>query len=172
MAESLHRTDWGRRWYPSLLDAGMRWRYAITAIERVAPRLGPARLFTVHYEDLVADPARWAREICAFLQLPFDERILRFHETARQEVPEGSKAWHQSTLTPISSSRIGLWKQRYSAEEIGLIEIACKPEMRRWGYEPEGRSLTPANLGRLLSWQIRYLRGKIAWTYWNKPRPA
>jgi hypothetical protein len=170
VAESLHRTDWGRRWYPSLLDAGLRWRFAVTAIEQAAPRLSPERLLTVRYEELVAAPHRWTREICEFLQLPFDERMLNFHETAPQEVPEGSKAWHQSTLKPISSSRIGLWRQRYSPEEVGLIEIACKREMRRWGYEPEGRSLTPANLGRLMSWQMRYLRGKIAWTYWNKPR--
>ncbi len=172
VAESLHRTEWGRKWYPSLLDAGMRWRYAIMAIERAAPRLGPERLLAVRYEDLVADPERWARDICSFLHLDFDERMLRFHETATREVPEGSKAWHQSTLEPISGSRIGRWKQRYSPEEIGLIEIACKPEMRRWGYEPEGRSLTPANLGRLASWQLSYLRGRIAWTYWNKPRSA
>lgn len=172
VAESLHRTDWGRRWYPSLLDAGMRWRYAITAIERVTPQLGPERLLALRYEDLVVDPARWAREICEFLQLPFDERMLRFHETATEEVPEGSKSWHQSTLQPISSSRIGRWRQCYSPEEIGLIEIACKGEMRRWGYEPQGRSLTPANLGRLITWEMSYLRGRIAWTYWNKPRSA
>lgn len=172
VAESLHRTEWGRRWYPSLLDAGMRWRYAITAIERATPRLGPERILAVRYEDLVADPALWTRQICDFLHLPFDERMLRFHETAPQQVPEGSKAWHQSTLQPISNSRIGLWKQRYRPEEVGLIEIACKREMRRWGYQPEGRSLTPANLGRLAGWQMSYLRGRIAWTYWNKPRSA
>lgn len=170
VAESIHRTEWGKRWYPSLLDAGMRWRFAVAGIERAIERLGPDRILVVRYEDLVGDPPRCLQEVCRFLDLPFDEGVLWFHERAAREIPAGSQSWHQSALQPISKGRIGLWKNRYSPEEIGLIELACKPTMRRWGYEPKGRSWTPANLAHFASWQIRNLCGRIAWTYWAKPR--
>jgi tetratricopeptide (TPR) repeat protein len=43
----------------------------------------PIRIIDVPYESLVAEPAAWSRRIVAELGLPWDDRCLAFHKTAR-----------------------------------------------------------------------------------------
>jgi Sulfotransferase family len=166
---SLHSTPWGQRFYPTLADGGLRWRYAMEGIELARRELGPDRLLEVRYEELVQDPEAWARRICGFLGLEFDSGLLRFHETAGRELPQGTEAWHSRVKEPINGSRVGLWRGRYSPEEVGLIEMACGPQLEAWGYRRHGLSVTAGNVGRLLRWRFQNLRGKIPWTAVAKP---
>ncbi len=53
-------------------------------LERYVPAIAtflrerPALIFHVRYEDLVAEPERWMREICAFLGLPFEPKMIEY----------------------------------------------------------------------------------------------
>lgn len=170
LVASIHRTSWGQRHYPTLVDGGMRWRYGADAIEQVAPELGAERLLALRYEDLVSAPEERVRELCDFLELEFDDAMLRFHEQAEQHVPPGAREWHQSLYQPLSRSRVGGWRKTYSRQEAGLIELTCRRQMLRWGYRPEGRSFTPGNLVRLAAWHLRRLRGRVHWTWLLRPR--
>ena len=42
--------------------------------------MGEARYREVRYEDLVEDPAGELTRLCAFLDLPYDAAMLRYHE--------------------------------------------------------------------------------------------
>jgi len=171
VAFSIHQTSWGRKQYPTLADAGMRWRYGMTGVEQVESELGPQRLLMLRYEDLVDEPERRVREICDFLEIIFDAAMLHFHEQASDYVPPGAREWHQSLSQPISRSRIGRWRPSYSPEETGLIELTCRRQMRRWGYRREGRSLTVRNLVRIAAWHLeRRRKGRAHWTWLLTPR--
>lgn len=159
---SLHGVDWGRRTYPTLADGGLRWRYAMEGIERAMPLLGD-RLKTVRYEELVADPEAGARSLCEFLGVSFAPEMMRFHETAERAMPSGVDGWHSRVKQPINSSRVGLWRERYTPEEAGMIELAAGPSMSSWGYTPEGRAKTPGNLARMARWKMRSAFGKVPW---------
>ena len=168
VATSLHAIAWGRQTYPTLADAGLRWRYAMDGIERARPLLGE-RLKAIRYEELVADPEAGARALCEFLGLRFAPGMLRFHETASHVMPEGVEAWHPRVSQPIDASRVGLWRRQYTPEDVGMIELAAGPSMASWGYPPEGRSLTPRNLTSLARWTVRNLLGKVRWTTYARP---
>jgi hypothetical protein len=160
---SLHDVGWGRGTYPTLADGGLRWRYAMDAIERSRPLLGD-RLKTVRYEELVVEPERGARDLCEFLGVGFQPEMLSFHETAERAMPPGVDAWHSRVKQPINASRVGLWRQRYSPEDAGMIELAAGPStMAAWGYAPEGRARTPRNFGRLAQWHLRSAFGRVPW---------
>jgi Sulfotransferase family len=43
----------------------------------------------IYYEDLVRDPATTMHELCAFLQIPFDSRMIRLEGADRSAIQEG-----------------------------------------------------------------------------------
>lgn len=166
---SLQDVVWGRKTYPTLTDGGLRWRYAMEGIERSRPLLRE-RLMVLAYEKLVADPERGARELCDFLGVSFAPEMLRFHETAESTMPPGVDAWHARVKQPIDASRVGRWRQRFTPEDVGMIELAAGPSlMSAWGYAPEGRSKTPKNFARLVQWQVRNLFGRVPWIAVARP---
>jgi hypothetical protein len=168
VAQSLQAISWGREVYPTLTDAGLRWRYAMEGIERARPLLGE-RLKAIRYEELVADPEGNARALCEFLGLRFSPEMLRFHESAGHVMPPGVDEWHPRVKQPINSSRIGLWRQQFTPEDVGMIEFAAGPSMESWGYAPEGRSLALRNFASLARWKARDLLGKVRWTMYSRP---
>jgi tetratricopeptide (TPR) repeat protein len=65
-----------------LAALGERYR-AYRELMRRWQRLLGLRIFTLRYEALIADPEPTARALLEFCGLPWDERCLRFHESAR-----------------------------------------------------------------------------------------
>jgi hypothetical protein len=76
-------------------------------------------MLEVPYEDLVGDPEGWTRAMLQFIGMPWDERCLRFGETARR-VTTASK-WQ--VRQGIGRGSIGRW--RHYRQFIGpLLELA------------------------------------------------
>ena len=91
---------------------------------------------TVRYEDLMCDLEDQLRRLCAFLDLPFDDRMLGYPETAL--VPH-SEGW-VPRLRPISEDSVGRWRdpEHREAVEALLSEAGAQSLMRHYGYlDPE-----------------------------------
>jgi hypothetical protein len=84
----------------------------------------------VRYEALIADPAVEAESLCNFLDLPFDESMLRFHEGRRRSEPglSAKKAW----LPPTSGLRD--WASEMSAENVERFEAMAGDLLDELGY--------------------------------------
>jgi tetratricopeptide (TPR) repeat protein len=84
----------------------------------------PLPVLEVAYEELVADSEAGSRRLIDFCGLPWDERVLRFHENPRP-VRTVSKL---QVRRPIYSSSLGRWR-RYAAhlaplcQALGLEEL-------------------------------------------------
>ncbi len=68
--------------------------------------LPPGTILDVSYEDLVADQEKWTRRIIEFVGLPWDDRCLQFHKTAR--VVSTASAWQ--VRQKIYGSSVGRWR--------------------------------------------------------------
>lgn len=115
------------------LRAALRWQRDQRLHARHARTLPPDRYASVRYEDLVNEPGRELRRLCAFLAEPFREEMLRPHE--RPE--EGFAGWesHKSlTLRPLTTARIGRYKGAWTPQKIGLFQAICGAELRENGY--------------------------------------
>ncbi|HYB08097.1 MAG TPA: sulfotransferase [Alphaproteobacteria bacterium] len=66
----------------------------------------PQRMLEVSYEELVAEPDRWCRQILAHCALPWDEGVLRFFATDRSI--RTASVWQ--VRQPIYLSSVGRWK--------------------------------------------------------------
>ena len=78
----------------------------------------PDRIFTLRYEELVANSEEKIRQLLEFLGLPWDSRCLRFHERGAM-VKTFSRQQVRSALHQGSAGR---WKN-YEAELLPLLEI-------------------------------------------------
>lgn len=133
MVASLLATPWSHPWIDWY---AAQWRESVAAWRR---RADDPRVRLIRYEDLVGDPERSVRELCAFLGEEFDPGMLT-REAAAHRL-EGLANWpleHQTrAMGPIDAASVGKWRQALSPERVATIEhFARRREMIEFGYEP------------------------------------
>jgi hypothetical protein len=67
----------------------------------------PGAVLDAHYEDTVTDLEGQVRKLLEFCGLPFEDRCLRYHETARAVKTASS----EQVREPIYTDALGLWKK-------------------------------------------------------------
>lgn len=109
----------------------------------------------VRYEDLIADPVRELRRICEFIDLPYDSRMLEYHQTARRRLEEVVTRHaadgrviitkderlhlHRFTSQPPEASRVGRWRSELSRDQVAAYEAVAGELLEELGYQRGGR---------------------------------
>jgi hypothetical protein len=93
--------------------------------------LGPELYHELRYESLVGGPEEECERLCAFLGLPIDDAMLRFHEGRVRDEPglDAKKAWRP--VTPGLRS----WRSQLPHEEVARFEAAAGALLDELGYE-------------------------------------
>jgi hypothetical protein len=92
--------------------------------------LGPSLYHEIRYESLVADPEDECAALCSFLNLPFDDGMIRFHEGHTRADPELSakKSWR-----PLTSG-IRDWRSQMAAEDAERFEAVAGELLEQLAY--------------------------------------
>lgn len=132
----------GRHLTPHTFDLPL----ALRSLAHHFDGLSPLRL-EVRYEDLVTSPATELRRVCDFLQIPFEEGMLRYGENpALIDAYRGSEFGDRSLLDhgTVHPDAIDRWRAVLSPDEIADIAQALGPTLlRRLGYEPPPAAALP-----------------------------
>lgn len=96
----------------------------------ILPRLRNAWL-EIRYEDSVASLETVSRRVLAFLEVPWDEEVLRFHEHARRQ-PLRSPSYADVTK-PVFQTAVGRWRNYQKYLEPWLAKL--DPFMKAYGYK-------------------------------------
>jgi|SRR6516225_4683711 len=92
--------------------------------------LGPELYYEIRYENLVSRPAEECARLCAFLGVPYDEAMLRFHEGRARADPslDAKQAWRP--ITP------GLrdWRSQMPSADVERFEAAAGDFLDQAGY--------------------------------------
>lgn len=104
----------------------------------------------LRYEDLIAAPERELRRVCEFVELPFDEAMLRSHERAGQRLVEhrdrhradgslvvshAERVEQQAlTMRVPDLARIGGWRSQLAPGEAEAFEVAASGLLTELGY--------------------------------------
>ncbi len=91
--------------------------------------LGPDRVYRVGYERLTADPRQVLREICAFLEEPFDEQAM----FERRDVVVAKSGSPRPRGRIVENRK--RWQKFLGEEEAQNIEDQLEESLRRLGYE-------------------------------------
>jgi len=96
--------------------------------------LGPGLYHEMHYEDLIDDPQRECKRLCAFLGVPYDDVMIRFAEgKTRTDLPSARKTPKKAWL-PITSGMRN-WRTEMPATDIQRFEAAAGNLLEELGYE-------------------------------------
>jgi hypothetical protein len=82
------------------------------------------------YEDVVADLEREARKILEFLGLPWDEKVLKFYEHAREKIVRSPT--YKDVTQPVYHKSVGRW--RHYARHFEPIFETLQPYVKEFGY--------------------------------------
>jgi Sulfotransferase family len=129
--------------------AALWWSRLVRSGREAGAPMGRSTYHEVRYESLVAHPATEVRSLCAFLELPYEEAMLRFHEGRRREGPglSAKKAW----LPPTVGLRD--WRTEMSAQDIDRFEAVAGDLLDELGY-PRGAP-EPSAQARRVATEIR-----------------
>jgi hypothetical protein len=118
-AASFHRR-WGYR--PELTV--YRWKNVVKEAQRQGSTI-PDRYFELHYEDLTNDPEKWLRDVCRFLQVPYDGRVMSLSRVRK----------HSGSSEAVITSRKEYWREYFSAENIDAFDLIAGETLHRLGYQ-------------------------------------
>jgi len=136
---SLKRTEknfknWEGSCQANVLSVTKQWRNVVNLAEQCKNDPG---FHTVLYEQLIENPERELRAICAWLNVEFDESMLHYYEKNAKEklVPTGDKGWNAKTFQPITKGRVNSWQQELNPMELEALESLNQDNLHRLGYE-------------------------------------
>ena len=155
----------------NLFTAARGWKTLVSAGRQAGAKLPPETYLEVGYESLVGDPVTTMKRVCAFLDEPFTEAVLRPNRSVRRR--RGSPAAHRlifgrqefETLpSEIVPGNAGTWKRAMPASDRILFESVAGDLLDALGYETEGvtrRITMPERFlwraHNLLGWFLRRL---------------
>ncbi len=133
------------------------WKRRISRARRQVPRI--KHYLEVRYEDLIEDPEPVLREICEFIELPYDPAMLDYHERSADRLQEIARDLddedggalrpavervqaHSLVTEAPRSDRVGRWRDLMDPADVARFEAIAGDLLDDLGYEvstPEGR---------------------------------
>lgn len=146
---------------PVPFEAAYTWRRFVEGAIRGGRSLGPTRYREVRYENLVADPERELRHVCDFIDLRFDETMLRYFERADEVVADAARGKIHSNLSLPPTRGLRDWRSQMERRELVRFELLNGRTLERLGYERSG--VRPRLAERAVLWRLRLLgvMGKV-----------
>jgi hypothetical protein len=92
------------------------------------------RAMTLRYEDLVEEPERELRRVCAFIGEEYEPAMLDSSGTASVVAAE-HEWWKESVAGPIHSASVGRWRSEMSADAKRFAALHLAGYLREHGYE-------------------------------------
>ena len=143
---SLRSMPWSRGTLP---EQAWTWRTYAALVDRY--RTGyDDRFFALRYEDLITDPETRLRDVCAFLETPFHEAMLRPQEREGQPFDPDREPWKEKSKHQIDSSNREKWRTQMPEADRVLIEWIAGRWLSAYGYTRPPITWRPALIGRIL----------------------
>ncbi len=116
-----------------LSDPNLAVKHWMNAIEKYDWLAKHTEVKCVQYEDLVNNPTEVLSEICQFLGVDFQQRMLDFHK----EKPKNdlySEPQHANLVKPVFDSSIGNYMSSLEGNELSAVEKTIKTGLERFKY--------------------------------------
>jgi Sulfotransferase family len=120
-------SPWGE---DQVTTAGLWWEWHVRLGREDGGSLAPELYHEVRYEELVSRPAETCETLCSFLDLPYDDAMLKFHEGRTKMKPgrDAKRAW-----LPITSG-LRDWRTQMPVEDLERFEAAAGDLLEELDY--------------------------------------
>ncbi|MEM7463116.1 MAG: sulfotransferase [Pseudomonadota bacterium] len=92
----------------------------------------PSAFCNLRFEDLAADPEKTMQNLVEFLDISFDETLLK---PTIQGKNFAGNSYDGLKFGGVSTQNVGRWRERISEKEAMIIEYWMESEMKSAGYE-------------------------------------
>jgi hypothetical protein len=107
---------------PSLRHMASYWRDEVFTGMNVGRILDSDVYLEVPYEKLVTDTEATLKEICSFLNEPYDEGILSWYDLTAEKTADRPMKFQTKLNRPPRPSDIGRWKNEMSSLDVAIVE--------------------------------------------------
>ncbi|HMF17930.1 MAG TPA: sulfotransferase [Gemmataceae bacterium] len=113
-----------------LVTTALWWKRKAGLGRQQGRALGPGLYYEIRYETLVTHPAEESTRLCAFLGVPYDGAMLRFHEGRTRDDPglDAKDSWR-----PITRG-LRDWRSQMPAPDVERFEAAAGDFLDELGY--------------------------------------
>ena len=134
-----------------IAKAAGRWKRRLRRAQHQGAKVD--HYLELRYEALVSDPEGILRQVCEFIELPWDPVVLDYHERSAErlaeldrDIPamgerlprsaESRMALHERTTKPVDTTAIGKWRTGMSEQDLIEFERTAGDLLIELGYEP------------------------------------
>ena len=110
------------------------WKLCQDAVQPWRQKLGSSQWLDVSYESLVREPERNLKQVCEFLDEPYDPAMLGFHTTEIAHA-RGASRDHKPLGSPVSTQYIDIYKELLSLREQRIFAAVAGETMKQAGYD-------------------------------------
>lgn len=129
-----------RRWQRTPELTAFRWRNVVARGRASGAGLGD-NYFELRYEDLTREPESYMRQVCAFVEAPYDPAVL----VSRR--PQSERAGELGAM----EANEGRWREYFSSRQLSRLHAIAGEQLATLGYEVPG----PLGNWNPPQWQLR-----------------
>ncbi|MDQ3940445.1 MAG: sulfotransferase, partial [Actinomycetota bacterium] len=146
-------------------EAAYTWKKSVSIADRDGEKLGALRYRVVRYEELVDEPHVVLADLCAFLDLEFDDRMLQYHEDATDVIASMSFPERHRKLEQPPTPGLRDWRKTMSDRDVAAFEVIAGATLERHGYERRHRRPAASVRARALWWWSEAQRHRVMWLF-------
>jgi hypothetical protein len=148
------RFNWARP--RGLGDFACQWDLEVRAARRLGSTVGRGRYLEIRYEDLVAEPERALREVCAFVGLSYEPEMLDYHHGL-----DASTLEDHPRLAQPPTAGVRDWREQMTPRDAELFEAIAGRTLDEVGYPRAHPAPSAAARARaVLEWAAFRARSK------------
>jgi hypothetical protein len=147
--------------------AALWWEWQVRLGREAGTLLSQELYHEIRYEDLVSDPTGTCQALCDFLDVPYDEAMLRFHEGREREESDldAKHAWRPPT------PGLRNWRTQMSQPDQVRFEAVAGELLEELGYPRGIPELSAEDLHRAFRLRERF-EGRPLPQRWLTALPA
>ncbi len=158
--------------YP-ISTVALWWELSVRLGRQAGKFLGPELYYEIRYESLIRNPEEECAALCAFLGLPYDGAMLRFHQgrTKTDHALDAKRAW-----LPLTQG-LRDWRSQMPTDDVERFEAVVGDLLDELSYprailHPRPESLEEAARVRNLLAQDSNWMGTVRPAQTDTPAPA
>jgi hypothetical protein len=128
-----------RRSTQTLSWAANLWLQSVRTAQGFGAR-HPGQYLDIRYEELVRHPREKIQAVATFLDVGFDERMLRHHELDLSLGDVRQLPTLEGARDPIHQTAIGRWRTEFDPAQIAELDRLLGPTLGALGYESDARN--------------------------------
>ncbi|MEQ8323357.1 MAG: sulfotransferase [Cytophagales bacterium] len=100
----------------------------------------------IKYEDILNHAEITVREVCKFLDLPFETSMLNYEKGSKDLLRENEGDWKSNISRPLMKENTQKWKKEFNDKEIEKLEFVFRHHLQALGYSSDASSRSHSSL--------------------------